>query len=106
MTEPGGRSPPRGPTSLADDLDADLPPPRPVELREDDRLEPAEGEFGVVDPDGDGPPDQRRAEVRVRVAALAVRHARIIVAVTAPVRDEPLDEVRQVVDQRHLARVD
>src|SRR5437899_6345797 len=94
------------PTSLTDDLDANLPPPRPIELREDDRLEPAEGEFGVVDPDGDGPPDQRRAEVRVRVAALTVGHARIIVAVTAPLRDEPLEEVLQVIDQRALELVD
>src|SRR5437867_1447249 len=94
------------PTSLTDDLDANLPPPRPIELREDDRLEPAEGEFGVVDPDGDGPPDQRRAEVRVRVAALTVGHARIIVAVAVPLRDEPLDEVLQVVDQGALELVD
>src|SRR2546422_8913857 len=84
-TDDGGRC-----SLLPDHLNADLPPAWPVELREDDRLEPAQRELGVVDPDGDGPPEQCGPEVRVRVAALAVRHARVVVAVADSRRHEPL----------------
>src|SRR5216117_388261 len=53
---------------LADHLDADLARARPVELREDDGLEPAERQLAVVDPDGDVSSEQGGPEVRVRVA--------------------------------------
>ena len=45
------------------------------------------------DPDGDGPSEERGAEVRMRVAALAVRHAGIVVAVPVALGHEPLDQV-------------
>src|SRR2546422_8401184 len=100
-TDDGGRC-----SLLPDHLNADLPPAWPVELREDDRLEPAQRELGVVDPDGDGPPEQCGPEVRVRVAALAVRHARVVVAVADSLRHEPLDQPLQVVDEGALELVD
>src|SRR3989475_7290710 len=91
---------------LADHLDADLARARPVELREDDGLEPAERQLAVVDPDGDVSSEQGGSEVRVRVAPLAVGDARVVVAVAVPLRDEPLGEARPVADQRALALVD
>src|SRR5438309_3659484 len=91
---------------LADHLDADLARARPVELREDDGLEPAERQLAGVDPDGDVSSEQGGPEVRVRVAPLAVGDARVVVAVAVPLRDEPLDEPLQVVDQRALELVD
>src|SRR2546422_2156904 len=91
---------------LADHLDADLARARPVELREDDGREPAERQLAVVDPDGDVSSEQGGPEVRVRVAPLAVGDARVVVAVAVPLRDEPLDEPLQVVDQRALELVD
>ena len=91
---------------LPDHLDADLALARPVELGEDDGLEPAERQLAVVDPDGDVSSEQGGSEVRVRVAPLAVGDARVVVAVAVPLRDKPLDEPLQVVDQRALELVD
>src|SRR3989475_11390066 len=87
---------------LADHLDADLARARPVELREDDGLEPAERQLAVVDPDGDVSSEQGGSEVRVRVAPLAVGDARVVVAGAVPPPDEPLREQLQVVDQSAL----
>ena len=44
--------------------------------------------------------------MRVRVAALAVREARIVVAIAAPLGHQPLDETLEVVDERALELVD
>src|SRR5256885_5514899 len=85
---------------LADHLDADLARARPVELREDDGLEPAERQLAVVDPDGDVSSEQGGPEVRVRVAPLAVGDARVVVAGAGPLRDEAADGALQVVDER------
>ena len=60
----------------------------------------------MVDPDRDGPPEQRRPEVRVRVAALAVGDARVVVAVAVSLWDEPLDEALEIVDEGALELVD
>src|SRR3990172_7271228 len=43
-----GNGGPGGAALLADDLDRDLPAPRPVELGDDDRLEAAERQLAVV----------------------------------------------------------
>src|SRR5712691_4573005 len=86
---------------LADHLDADLARAGPVELRENDGLEPAERQLAVVDPDGDVSSEQGGSEVRVRVAPLAVGDARVVVAVAVPLRDEPLDErALELVDEQ------
>src|SRR3989442_7354975 len=76
---------------LADHVDADLSRARPVELREDDGLEPAERQLAVVDADGDVSSEQGGSEVRDRVAPLAVGDARVVVAVVVPLRDSPLN---------------
>src|SRR2546425_3979036 len=87
---------------LADHLDADLARARPVELREDDGLEPAERQLAVVDPDGDVSSEQGGSEVRVRVTPLAVGDAGVVVAVALPLPDEPLAEPLQAVDEGAL----
>src|SRR2546428_3824871 len=91
---------------LADHLDADLARARPVGLREDDGREPAERQPAVVDSDGDVSSEQGGRGVRVRVAPLAVGDAGVVVAVAVPLRDEPLDEPLQVVDEGALELVD
>src|SRR5213076_277550 len=91
---------------LPNHLDADLALPRPVELREDDRLKPPERQLAVVDPDRDGPPEQRRPEVRVSVAPLAVGDARVVVAVTVSLGDESLDQALEILDEGALELVD
>src|SRR3989442_2323606 len=90
------------PRLLADHLDADLARARPVELREDDGLEPAERQLAVVDSDGDVSSEQGGSEVRVRVAPLAVGDARVVVAAAVPPRGEPAREPPQVADQGAL----
>src|SRR2546427_7680029 len=85
---------------LADHLDADLARARPVELREDDGLEPAERQLAVVDPDGDVSSEQGGSEVRVRVTPLAVGDAGVVVAVGVPLRGEALGEPLPVVEDR------
>src|SRR3989475_9260370 len=79
---------------LADHLDADLARARPVELREDDGLEPAERQLAVVDPDGDVSSEQGGSEGRVRVTPLAVGAAGVVVAVAAPPRGRAPREPR------------
>src|SRR5262245_21543613 len=74
-----------------ENLDRDLSLSRPVQLGEDDRLEAAEREVAVVDADRDAAADQRRPQVRVGVAALAVGEARIVVAVAGPLGHQALD---------------
>src|SRR5713226_2985689 len=91
---------------LPDDLDADLAAARAVELGEDHGLEPPERQLAVVHTEGDAAPEERGAQVRVRVAALAVRHARVVVTVAVALGDEPLDERLEVVDERALELVD
>src|SRR5207244_13463071 len=95
-----------GRTLLAQDLDGDLAFPGAVQLGEDHRLEAPEGELAVDEPHGDVAAEQRGAQMRVRVAALAVREARIVVAIAAPLGHEPLDETLEVVDERALELVD
>jgi len=65
----------------AQDLDRDLALPGAVQLGEDHRLEAPEGQLTVDEPHGDVAAEQRGAQMRVRVAALAVREARIVVAI-------------------------
>src|SRR6266403_4657824 len=106
---PDARRPWRCPTSISccrsgvglrpDHLDADLALPRTVELREDDGLEPSEGELSVVHAEGDRAALERRAQVRVGVAPLAVREAGVVVAITVALRHQLLDEPLQVVDE-------
>ncbi|MBF8298515.1 MAG: panC, partial [candidate division NC10 bacterium] len=88
------------------DLQGDLALSGAVELGEDDRLESPQRQVAVVEADGDAAAQQRRPQVRARVAALAVRVARVVVAIAAALGDEPLDEVLEVVDQRALELVD
>src|SRR5438128_11538751 len=57
---------------LADHVAADLARARPVELREDDGLEPAARQLAVVDHDRGVSSDQGGSAVRWRVAPLAV----------------------------------
>src|SRR5204862_2455891 len=91
---------------LPDHLDADLALPRAVELREDDGLEPTEGQLAVVHAHRDVATEQRRPEVRVRVAALAIRHPWIVVTVAVALRHESIDERLEVVDERALKLID
>src|SRR5438105_1120623 len=91
---------------FADDLDRDVALPRSVELREDDGLEPSEGELAVVDAEGDGAPQDGRAQVRVGVAALAVGEARVVVAIAAALGDEAFSQALEIVHQCALELVD
>src|SRR5439155_20011255 len=54
----------------------------------------------------DGSPEQRGPEVRVRVAPLTVRHARVVVAVADSLGHESLDQALEVVDEGALELVD
>src|SRR6267142_402834 len=90
----------------ADHLDGDLALPGAVELREDDRLEAAERQLAVVEADRDGAPEQRGAQVAVGVAALAVREARVVVAIAPALGHQLLDEPLEVVDEGALELVD
>src|SRR5919201_1487471 len=90
----------------ADHLDVDLALSGPVELREDHGLEAAERELAVVDAQRDRAAEQRRAQMRVRVAALAVGEARVVVAIATALRHELLDEALEVVDERAMEIVD
>src|SRR5262249_19275119 len=94
--------PPDGVRFLADHLDPDLPLPRAVELGEDDGLEPAECQLTVVDGDRDVAAEQRGPQVRVCVAALTIRHARVVVAIAAALGDQPFHQPLQIVDQGTL----
>src|SRR2546428_14171931 len=82
---------------LADHLDADLARARPVELREDDGLGPAERQLAVGDPDGDVSSEQGGSGVRGRVAPLAVGGARGVVAGARPLPEVPPREPAPVV---------
>src|SRR5262245_28601482 len=102
--EPGDRRN-RG-TLVAQDLHGDLALPGTIELGEDHRLEATQRELAVDDGDRDVAAEQRRAQVRVRVAALAIGVARIVVTVATPLGDETLDETLEIVDERALELVD
>src|SRR5439155_2683124 len=91
---------------FADDLDADLALPGAVELGEDDGLESTERQLAVVHPDRDVAPEEGGPQMRVRVAALAVGHARVVVPIAVALGHEPLDQRPQIVDQRALELVD
>src|SRR5215831_10493307 len=91
---------------LADHLDADLPLPWAVELGEDDRLEATQGQLAVVHADRDVATKQGRPEMRVCVAALAVRNPRVVVAIAVALGNELLDQRAEIVDQRALELVD
>src|SRR6266496_4020621 len=54
------------------DLDVDTARSGPVQLGEEDRLETAQRQLPAADADGDATAEQRGAEMRVRVATLAV----------------------------------
>src|SRR4029453_6944801 len=104
---PWGPAPRAGdPGLLSDHLDGDLPLPRTVELREDDGLEPAQGQFAVVHADRDVAPEESGPQMRVRVAALAVRHPRVVVPIPVALRYQPLDQALEIVDQRALELID
>src|SRR5712691_8475685 len=92
--------------SLADQLDVDFAFSGTVEFGEDDRLEPPERQLTVVEPHGDAPSQQGRAQVGVGVAALAVRIPGIVVTVPAALGHEPLHQPFEIVDQRRLELVD
>src|SRR6267143_3497134 len=89
-----------------DDLDGDLALPGPVELREDDRLEAAERQITIVQTHCERASKERRAQVGVGVATLAVREARVVMAIAAALRHQLLDEPLEVVDQGALELVD
>src|SRR5262245_30518705 len=90
----------------ADDLDGEIPVARAVELGGDDRLELAEHELARGDREGERVAEQRRLQVRVRVLPIAVREARVVVAV-ALVRAHHLVEHRlHVVEEGGLPLVD
>src|SRR5437870_2148659 len=91
---------------LSDDLNRDLSAPRAIELREDDRLEPPQGQLTIVDRNGDAPPQEGGPQVRVTVAALAIGVAGIVVTVPPPFRDEALEHPFEVVDEGGLVLVD
>src|SRR5881396_2824230 len=94
------------PALLAEDLDRDLPRSGAVELREDDGLESAERQLGAVDAERDAAAEQRRAQMRVRVAALAVGVSRVVVTEAAALGNESLTQRHDVVHQRALKLVD
>src|ERR1700757_529623 len=54
------------------DLDVDAPRARAVQLGEQNGLEAAEGELAAADTHGHAPPQEGGAEMRVRIAALAI----------------------------------
>src|SRR5215813_74626 len=89
-----------------DHLDGDLALPGPVELREDDRLKPPEGEVAVVHAEGHGAAEEGGPEVRVAVAALAVREAGIVVTVAAALGDQLFDQALEIVHEGALELVD
>src|SRR4029450_9591592 len=105
-TSRGPRIGETGGTLVAQDLHGDLALPGTVELGKDHGLEAAQRELAVDDGDRDVAAEQRRAQMRVRVAALAVGVARIVVTVATPLGDETLDEALEIVDERALELVD
>src|SRR5262245_16042950 len=92
----------RGPGLLPEDLDTDLPLPRTVELHEDERLEPPQHKLAPAHRHREALPEKRGAQVRVRIAPLAVGDARIVVPVAVALGDQALDESLEIVDQRAL----
>src|SRR2546426_568716 len=91
---------------LSDDLNRDLPAPRAIELREDDRLEPPQGQLTIVDRNGDAPPQEGGPQVGVAIAPLAIGIAGIVVAVATPFRYQPVQHSLEVVDDSRLELVD
>src|SRR5262249_48394305 len=91
---------------LSHHLHGDLATPGSVELGEDHRPEASERELAVAEPDGDVPAEQRRPQMGVRVATLAVRETRIVVPVATALGDQALDQALQIVDERALELID
>src|SRR6266849_7115236 len=86
----------------AHDLYVDVPWPRPVELGEEDGLEAPEGELAAADPHGHAAAEQRRPQVGMRIAPLAVRIARIVVTVAVVLGHQRLDHRLDVLDEGTL----
>src|SRR5215470_6114784 len=63
------------------DLDVDAPGTRAIQLGEQDRLEAPERQLASADAHGDAASEQRSAQVRVCVAALAIGEPGIVVPV-------------------------
>src|SRR6266511_1241401 len=82
------------------DLDVNLPLARAVELREKNRLRSVEQQVAVGDTEGDAVSQQAGAQVRGRIAALAVRQARIVVLVLRPVVDDAAHQAREILEER------
>src|SRR5262249_55260590 len=91
---------------LSDDLNRDLPAPRAIELREDDRLEPAQSQLTIVDRNGDAAPQEGGPQPGVAVGALAMGVAGIVVAVARPCRYQPFQHRLEVVDDSRLELID
>src|SRR5690349_11425253 len=81
------------------DLDVDAPRARAVQLGEQDGLEAAEGELAAADAHGHAAAEEGGAEMRVRVAALAIGVARIVVPVPIVLRHQRLDHGLEVLDE-------
>src|SRR5437867_4198904 len=90
----------------AHDLDVDATGSWAVELREEDGLEPPERQLPAADAHGHASAEEGGAQMGMRVAALAVGEAGIVVAVAVVLRHQRLDHGLEVFDERALELVD
>src|SRR5688572_17611768 len=88
------------------DLDPDRSLPRPVELRHQQALPLPEQNLSSCDLEREAVPEQHRAQMRVRIHAIAVGLIRIVVHPVEIARDDMLEEALDVGMQGALRFVD